>query len=30
MATSRQGAESETAHTHEQGLEVTQGLGHVC
>jgi hypothetical protein len=30
LATSRQGAESETPHTHEQGLEVTQGLGHVC
>jgi hypothetical protein len=30
LATSGQGAESETPYTHEQSLEVTQGLGHVC
>jgi hypothetical protein len=30
LAASNQGAESETPHTHEQGLEVTQGLGNVC
>ena len=30
LAASHQGAESETPHTHEQGLEVTQGLGYVC
>ena len=30
LAASHQGAESKTTHTHEQSLEITQGLGHVC
>ena len=30
LVASHQGAQSEATYTHEQSLEVTQGLGHVC